>query len=265
MIHRDQAGRPLTRQDHAVHRAVVSMSGNRSLLEAWSGLDFPLHVSRRHAGEGVIDHTEALREHDAIVDALLGRGPASPGCCRRSPHQPRRGQAGAAAPSRAGPAGRPRDRRHPERRDGRPPGPATAAALRRLERRSVSARSGPPSRRSASVTSTQIASVELVRRELPPQPDFRWRAGPAEQRTGPHRRGARDHDGGRSRRPGHHLPRRDRRGHRDPPAGAGAARAGPAGPRAPVAPGLGARPHRGAADLRPRAWPTSRCGTWPAR
>jgi L-alanine-DL-glutamate epimerase-like enolase superfamily enzyme len=27
------------------------------------------------------------------------------------------------------------------------------------------------------VTSTQIASVELVRRELPPQPDFRWRAG----------------------------------------------------------------------------------------
>jgi DNA-binding GntR family transcriptional regulator len=75
MIHRDQAGRPLTRQDHAVHRAVVSMSGNRSLLEAWSGLDFPLHVSRRHAGEGVIDHTEALREHDAIVDALLGGDP----------------------------------------------------------------------------------------------------------------------------------------------------------------------------------------------
>jgi DNA-binding GntR family transcriptional regulator len=64
-----------SRQDHAFHRAVVSMSGNRFLLEAWSGLNFHLHVSRLYAGEGVIDYADALQEHDAIVDALLAGDP----------------------------------------------------------------------------------------------------------------------------------------------------------------------------------------------
>jgi DNA-binding GntR family transcriptional regulator len=64
-----------TRQDHAFHRAIVSMSGNRFLLDAWSCLNFHLHVSRLYAGEGVIDYADALREHDDIVDALLADDP----------------------------------------------------------------------------------------------------------------------------------------------------------------------------------------------
>jgi DNA-binding GntR family transcriptional regulator len=65
-----------TRQDHAFHRAVVSMSGNRFLLDAWCGLNFHLHVSRLYAGEGVIDYADALQEHAAIVDALVAEDPS---------------------------------------------------------------------------------------------------------------------------------------------------------------------------------------------
>jgi DNA-binding GntR family transcriptional regulator len=71
--YRDFAG--FTRRDHAFHRAVVAMSGNRFLLEAWSCLNFHLHVSRLYAGEGVIDYADALQEHDAIVDAVRAEDP----------------------------------------------------------------------------------------------------------------------------------------------------------------------------------------------
>jgi hypothetical protein len=72
-------------------------------------------------------------------------------------------------------------------------------------------------------------------------------------RAGPGGRGARDHHGRRAQRPGEHLPRRDRGGHRRPPAAAGAGGPGRDGARVPVAPDVGARPDRGAAHLRPRA------------
>ena len=58
------------RQDRDFHRALVGASSNPFLINAWDNLHFHLHVGRLYAGAGVIDRTEALDEHTAIIDAL---------------------------------------------------------------------------------------------------------------------------------------------------------------------------------------------------
>jgi len=64
-----------SRLDSEFHRLVVEFSGNRFLVNAWSGMNFHLHVSRLYTGSGVIDYGDALREHEAIVAAVVKRDP----------------------------------------------------------------------------------------------------------------------------------------------------------------------------------------------
>ena len=58
------------KQDRDFHRALVGASSNPFLINAWDNLHFHLHVGRLYAGAGVIDRTEALDEHAAIINAL---------------------------------------------------------------------------------------------------------------------------------------------------------------------------------------------------
>jgi DNA-binding GntR family transcriptional regulator len=60
------------KQDRDFHSALVRASGNPFLISAWDNLHFHLHVGRLYTGAGVIDRTEALEEHTAIIDALHG-------------------------------------------------------------------------------------------------------------------------------------------------------------------------------------------------
>ncbi|MBO0801568.1 MAG: GntR family transcriptional regulator [Nocardiopsaceae bacterium] len=62
-----------SRLDHSFHAELVAATGNRFLLRAWDGLHFHLRVHRVYAGEGVIDFTEAIGEHAAIVAAAGDR------------------------------------------------------------------------------------------------------------------------------------------------------------------------------------------------
>lgn len=56
--------------DHFFHLALVSLSRNKFLIQSWQDLHFHLHVGRLYSGEGVIDYSQAMQEHQAIVDAL---------------------------------------------------------------------------------------------------------------------------------------------------------------------------------------------------
>lgn len=62
-----------SRLDHSFHQELVAATGNRFLLRAWEGLHFHLRVHRVYAREGVIDFTEAVSEHAAIVEAAAGQ------------------------------------------------------------------------------------------------------------------------------------------------------------------------------------------------
>ena len=56
--------------DHEFHLTLVRMAGNPFLEQAWSDLHFHIHVGRLYAGVGIVDFSEALREHTAIAEAL---------------------------------------------------------------------------------------------------------------------------------------------------------------------------------------------------
>ncbi len=56
--------------DHHFHLALVSLSGNKFLVQAWQDLHFHLHIGRLYSGEGIIDYTQAMQEHEAIIGAL---------------------------------------------------------------------------------------------------------------------------------------------------------------------------------------------------
>lgn len=62
--------REFNRADHELHRTLVAMSKNASLLRSWESLCFHLHVGRLYAGSGVIDFKDGVQEHLAIVEAL---------------------------------------------------------------------------------------------------------------------------------------------------------------------------------------------------
>lgn len=64
-----------SRLDGEFHGQIVGLCGNEFIVNAWSGLHFHLHVSRLYSGAGVIDYREAVKEHDAIVRAVVGRNP----------------------------------------------------------------------------------------------------------------------------------------------------------------------------------------------
>lgn len=56
--------------DREFHYLLISSSRNAFLIRAWSDLHFHLHVGRLYAGAGVIDFSQALSEHNTIVEAL---------------------------------------------------------------------------------------------------------------------------------------------------------------------------------------------------
>jgi DNA-binding GntR family transcriptional regulator len=58
------------RTDQEFHHNLVRMSKNVFLIKAWDNLHFHLHVGRLYTGMGVIDYSNALTEHSAIVEAL---------------------------------------------------------------------------------------------------------------------------------------------------------------------------------------------------
>jgi len=62
-----------SRLDSEFHREVMKLSGNGFLVNAWCGMNFHMHVSRLYSGQGVIDYSDALREHEAIVKAIEAR------------------------------------------------------------------------------------------------------------------------------------------------------------------------------------------------
>lgn len=64
-----------SRADSAFHDSVLSLSGNRFLLAAWRSLHFHLQVSRLYESRGVVDFSEATREHEAIWEAVSSGKP----------------------------------------------------------------------------------------------------------------------------------------------------------------------------------------------
>lgn len=56
--------------DREFHRLLLLASQNPFLIRAWDDLHFHLRMGRLYAGAGVIDFSNALREHAAIVQAL---------------------------------------------------------------------------------------------------------------------------------------------------------------------------------------------------
>lgn len=56
--------------DQTFHQRVVALAGNPYINDAWRGLHFHLQISRLYAGQGVIDHADAVREHATIIRAL---------------------------------------------------------------------------------------------------------------------------------------------------------------------------------------------------
>lgn len=56
--------------DGDFHRRVVALGANPYVDNAWRALHFHLQMSRLYAGEGVIDHADAAREHATIIRAL---------------------------------------------------------------------------------------------------------------------------------------------------------------------------------------------------
>ena len=60
--------------DHSFHQGVIALARNPYIEEAWQGLHFHLQMCRLYAGEGVIDHDVAVREHASILRALQHRG-----------------------------------------------------------------------------------------------------------------------------------------------------------------------------------------------
>jgi DNA-binding GntR family transcriptional regulator len=62
--------RAFSKADSQFHYELVSMSGNAFLIQSWKNLHFHLHVGRLYAGTGVIDFSDAIAEHTAIIHAL---------------------------------------------------------------------------------------------------------------------------------------------------------------------------------------------------
>jgi DNA-binding GntR family transcriptional regulator len=60
------------RLDAEFHVALVRMSSNAFLAQAFESLNFHLHQTRIYAGQGVSDLSDACREHAHILDALRG-------------------------------------------------------------------------------------------------------------------------------------------------------------------------------------------------
>lgn len=57
--------------DNAFHTAVLQLTENPFLVRAWQSLNLHMHVGRLYDSRGVIDHTVATAEHDAILAAVL--------------------------------------------------------------------------------------------------------------------------------------------------------------------------------------------------
>jgi len=60
--------------DHSFHQGVIVLARNPYIEEAWQGLHFHLQMCRLYAGEGVIDHDDAVHEHASILRALRHGG-----------------------------------------------------------------------------------------------------------------------------------------------------------------------------------------------
>lgn len=56
--------------DRDFHLTLVQMARDPFLERAWHDLHFHLHIGRLYTGSGVIDFSDALREHEAIADAV---------------------------------------------------------------------------------------------------------------------------------------------------------------------------------------------------
>jgi DNA-binding GntR family transcriptional regulator len=57
--------------DHDFHRILVNLCGNAFVLKAWEDLHVHLHLSRLYTGVGLIDRSDSVNEHQAILNALL--------------------------------------------------------------------------------------------------------------------------------------------------------------------------------------------------
>jgi DNA-binding GntR family transcriptional regulator len=60
------------RLDEEFHLALVRMSSNGFLAQAFESLNFHLHQTRIYAGQGVSDFSDACNEHARILDAFHG-------------------------------------------------------------------------------------------------------------------------------------------------------------------------------------------------
>ncbi|MDX6503909.1 MAG: hypothetical protein QOE29_1034 [Gaiellaceae bacterium] len=60
------------RLDDEFHVALVRMSSNEFLAQAFASLNFHLHQTRIYAGQGVSDFSEASSEHRQILEAFRG-------------------------------------------------------------------------------------------------------------------------------------------------------------------------------------------------
>ncbi len=56
--------------DHQFHRRLVTLAGNGFLLKAWEDLHVHLHLSRLYTGVGLVDRSDSVVEHAAILEAL---------------------------------------------------------------------------------------------------------------------------------------------------------------------------------------------------
>lgn len=57
--------------DNQFHHILVELSGNIFLLKSWEDLHVHLHLSRLYIGIGLFDRDDSIKEHQAIVDALI--------------------------------------------------------------------------------------------------------------------------------------------------------------------------------------------------
>lgn len=56
--------------DREFHLTLVGLAANPFLEQAWTELHFHLHLGRLYTGAGIIDYSDALREHAAISRSL---------------------------------------------------------------------------------------------------------------------------------------------------------------------------------------------------
>jgi DNA-binding GntR family transcriptional regulator len=57
-------------KDHQFHLTIVSLTGNKVLIQSWKNLNVHLHLSRLYTGVGLFDRDNSFSEHVSIVQAL---------------------------------------------------------------------------------------------------------------------------------------------------------------------------------------------------